>query len=497
MALTPTLMPHQVVMKQFIVTHPHCGIWLDVGGAKSLTTLMALAEIRPNGHILVIAPLSIAKDSWLAEIRKWGLTIRTKSLVLNERGKKLSMKARKAIYAEFDTAPPTMYFINQDLVDDLVSSMPTQTVERRRKPVWPFPTVIIDESQEFKNPQAVRFNALASVRDQIVRMIQLSGTPSPQSLLDIWSQVYLLDGGLALGESFTTFRATYFRPGKIVNGNPIDWQLIEGAEEMIHARIKHLVVSAENANLPIPELVGPHIVPVQLEESAAEAYKTFKRDQVIELATPDPKNPDTLVITADNAAILHGKLLQFASGSLYTGPDHDRDFQQVHEAKMDALGQIALEAASEGQNLMVAFRYRSDMHNIPVRLMEKFGVRAEVFDGSREMRERWNAREIPVMLLQPASHGRGLNLQEGGHELIFYTMPDSLEHWIQTIGRLRRIGQPNPFVRVRCLVTEGTIDTRQIQRLERKSNTQAALIAAVRAEVASDLRDAVAARSAA
>jgi SNF2 family DNA or RNA helicase len=488
MAFTmPTLMSHQVTMKNFIVGHPFCGVWLDIGGAKTLTTLAALAEVRPSGHILVIAPLSIARSSWLAEIKKWGFPLRTKSLIVDDNDKRLTTAQRHEIYDGFFTDMPTMYFINQDLIKNLVDSMPTKRYGGQSQIMWPFPTVIVDESQEFKNPTSVRFKALKKVRGAILRMIQLTGSPAPQSLMDVWSQMYLLDEGLALGVRFTAFREKYFQPKQYVNGRPVSWQILPGADETIHQRINHLVLSAENATIPMPTPLPPEVIPITMDDDTKAAYKDFKRDQVIELATPDPTDPNTLIITADNAAILRGKLLQFASGTLYTGDNHDTDFTQIHTQKLLKLESFAADAAAAGDTLLVPYRYRSDARIVPAHLNDR-GYPTEVFDGSRRMIERWNAQEIPVMLLQPASHGRGLNLQAGGHELVWYSLPDSLEQWLQTIGRLLRIGQPHD-VRVRSLVTLGTIDAFQPQLLQRKKITQDALLEAVREEVAALLDD--------
>lgn len=480
----PTLMSHQEPMKNFIVGHPFCGIWLDIGGAKTLTTLSALAEVRPAGHILVIAPKAIARSSWTAEIKKWGFPLRTKSLVVNDNDKPLTAVKRRELYTEFFTAMPTMYFIGQDLIDDLVNSMPVKSYGGIKSIMWPFPTVIIDESQVFKDPTSVRFKALKKVRPAILRMIELTGSPAPQSLLDIWSQMYLLDEGLALGDRFTTYRETYFLPDKFVDGRAVSWKPKPGADEAIHSRIQHLVVSADTSQLPIPKPTYEEIV-LDLPLDIWQGYRQFRKDKVIELATPDPKDPDTMIITADNAAILRGKLLQYASGSLYTGENHDTDFSQLHDVKLKALEILAAKAAAVGATLMVAYRYRSDRALIPAYLNAQ-GFHAEVFDGSRDMIDRWNARAIPVMLLQPASHGRGLNLQAGGGKLVWYTLPDSLEHWLQTIGRLARIGQTLD-VEITSLLVRGTIDERQPLMLGRKKMTQDALLEAVRAEVLDDL----------
>jgi len=471
------LLPHQRIAKDFIIEHPFCGIWLDIGGAKSLTTLAALAEIRPSGHILIIAPKTIARNSWIKEINKWGFSIRTTSLVVDDVDRPLSRAARHAIYREIPSAQPTMYFIGKDLVKDLATTM--QSVSGTRN-FWPFPTVVIDESQEFKNPTAVRFKALAKVRPSITRLIQLTGTPTPQSLLDVWSQIYLLDQGAALGEKYTQFRRSYFKEPYMVNGRPMGkWTIRPWAESVIHNQIKHLVLSTNNTTIPLPS-VSFDTVPVTLPEHVQHAYQAFKRTQVLELATPDPTQPHRLTITADNAAILRSKLLQFAQGTVYTGENHDKDFTQVHHAKLDALTTIA-QAQPPGQPLLVAYRYRADQHLIAAHL-NTHHIHTEVFDGSSAMEDRWNRREIPVMLLQPASFGRGLNLQHGANELIWYTLPDSLEQWLQTCGRLRRIGQQHR-VRIRSLVTTDTIDAGQPVLLSKKQITQDSLLEAVRADI--------------
>ncbi|MDU3750028.1 MAG: SNF2-related protein, partial [Cutibacterium avidum] len=234
------LQPHQRRAANFIISHPFAGIWLDIGGQKTASTLAALMEIRPAGHILVIAPVPIARSTWIDEIAKWGLPIRTRSLIVDERDRKLSKADRLARFAEtLDPAtPPTMWFINQELLtqsarsncpvcggaprkdrrpcpecrNGLVDQMPRQRVNGTDHIMWPFPTVIIDEAQGFKSHTSIRFKALAAVRPAISRLIELSGTPSPNGLHDLWSQIYLLDRGRALGRTITEFRNRWFTP---------------------------------------------------------------------------------------------------------------------------------------------------------------------------------------------------------------------------------------------------------------------------------------------
>ena len=201
----PSLMPHQEVVVDWIVNNPKCGIFLTMGGGKSLCTLSALARVRPNGHILVVAPINIARSTWVDEIEKWGFPLRAKSLIVKDNDKKYSREERLEQYQAIWSSSPTMYFINVDLVADLVKNMPRQTIDGVETILWPFQTVIVDESQTLKSPTGVRFEALSHVAPATIRFIELTGTPTPNGLIDLWSQMYLLDGGLALGGTITEY----------------------------------------------------------------------------------------------------------------------------------------------------------------------------------------------------------------------------------------------------------------------------------------------------
>ena len=491
----PTLYPHQEPVKDWIATRPKAGVFLDVGGGKSLSTLSALAQVRPSGHILVIAPINIARSTWINEIEKFGFPLRTRSLIVNENDKKLPRAKRLQRYADVFTDSPTMYFINTDLIHDLVDQMPVVTMpDGAREIQWPFPTVIIDESQAFKNPTSRRFKALAKVHAATTRLIELTGTPTPQSLQDIWSQMFLLDGGLALGDNFFEFRARYFVPDLVIDGQVRRWKPAPGAEDLIYERIGHKVMSAPPGDIPKPPVaVTP--VDVVLPKDVLEEYKRFAKELVVDLAVPpSPQDPHgTATIVADNAAILHGKLLQFASGTMYleTPPNPDgtpfkgeKPYAVVHDEKLRMVEHLITNG--DGSPTLIAYRFRSDKTQLEKHL-RKQGYHVETFDGSRDMVKRWNAGQIQVMLLQPASAGHGLNLQDGGHTLIWYTLPDSLEHWIQTNGRLARIGQQHP-VQIWCLVTKGTRDERLPVSLEQKKAVQDGLLDAVRVELY-DLED--------
>jgi SNF2 family DNA or RNA helicase len=229
----PPLLPHQEVVKDFIVQNPKCGIFLTMGGGKCLATLAALAAVRPTGHILVVAPVNIARSTWIDEIEKWGFPLRTRSFIVNDNDKKLTKIKRLQRYEDVFSDEPTMYFINVELIDDLVNQMPVQTINGQKTIMWPFQTVIVDESQTLKNPGGVRFKALRKVAPAIVRLIELTGTPTPNGLMDLWSQMFLLDGGLALGKTLTEYRERYFVAAMMIDNRPLKWELRPGAAEEI------------------------------------------------------------------------------------------------------------------------------------------------------------------------------------------------------------------------------------------------------------------------
>lgn len=464
----PDPMEHQKLIHDFAL-RPYSGIYLEAGGGKTLSVLATLNTVRPSGHILVIAPIAVARATWINEIARWGFPIRTKSLIVNDNDKKLTRAKRWERYAEVADDPPTMYFISVSLVQDLVREIGD----------WPFETVIIDESQEFKGHDTERFKAMRSVREAsgYSRMIQLSGTPTPQGLLDLWSQVYLLDGGEALGKNITTYRDTYFRATVHVDDKPVAWEPYDWAEEVIYDKISHLVISAKNADIPLPEVLTDEVF-IDLPEKLMKKYKEFTKEMVLDLAVKDP-DTEKVTISADNAGVLHAKQLQFASGTVYTGENHDTDFEVLHDIKLELTDYYLRNAG--GEPTIVAYRFRSDRTRL-LEHLKKQGYDPEVFDGSMDMQNRWNAGKIPVMLLQPASYRHGVNLQNGGRRLLWFTMPDSYEHFHQTNRRLERIGQKQT-VFITCLIVRNTKDAKMPGLLEKKHSTQRRLLDAVQHQI--------------
>jgi SNF2 family DNA or RNA helicase len=574
-----TLKPYQQQIHDFLVSRPFAGAWLGVGAGKTLSTLSVLQTVRPIGHILVIAPVAIARSTWLDEIEKWNFPIRTRSLIVDDNDRKLSKDQRLQRFAEVFTDQPSMYFINQELltmssqverlaekvaqgparspesarllelIDDhepmdraqlieayraaegpvskarintwlkelvdqglvtwqdhpcracegigcrecafgLIDQLPTRQINGQDTLLWPFQTVIIDESQGFKSHSSKRFKALQKVRPAIARLIELTGTPAPNGLHDLWSQIYLLDQGQALGENITTFRNRWFIPKMVPGTNtPASWVPTPVAEKEIHAAIGHLVMSAQNTNLSLPggkPLIND--VNVTLPPDLLAAYKEFRRELVLDIVQTYKDEDGNITqsveaIVAENQAVLTSKLMQFASGTLYTSdPDDPRTkgrYELIHDKKLEMAEYLVRN--NGGEPVLIAYHFKSDLEQLLLRF-KKAKIDAQAFDGSRDMVRRWNAKKIPVMLLHPAAAGHGLNLQHGGSTLIWYTLPFSLEHYIQTNGRLFRTGQTQP-VTIHRLMTKDTQDERMPGVLLLKQRVQDDLIDAVSAEV--------------
>lgn len=465
---------YQETAKDFLITHPKAGLFLDVGFGKTLTTLATLVELASkgmiSGHILIIAPKAIARSTWIDEMEKWNIKANVVSLIVNDKGKQLSKAKRIERYQEIDTHPAAFYFINRELICDLVNWL-----KDNKKP-WPFPTVIIDEFQSFKSYSSSRFKALKSVEPQITRFIGLTGTPVPNGLMDLWSEIYLIDGGQRLGKNITTYRNTFFDPGLMINNNVVSWTPKQGAEEYIYRAINDIVISIKNPNIQLPQVTYNN-VHCYMDDKEMALYKTLLKDNVLD--TVD-NNGNDISIEAANAAILTAKLSQMASGALYI--DGNTNYKVIHQRKLEQLQYIT---DNTNDNILVAYHFKSDKAMIYQYLTEK-GYNVAIFDGSPEMIHDWNNKKIPIMLLQPASGGPGINIQHGGHTLVWYTLPWSLEHYIQTCGRLNRQGQTHPVV-IHHLITHGTIDTRILRAIEKKDTSERALMDAVSAAINDDM----------
>jgi SNF2 family DNA or RNA helicase len=402
------------------------------------------------GRVLVIAPLRVADDTWAREIHKWDHLGHLRiSKVLGSANQR-----RQALKSDAD-----IWIINRENVEWLVGEYGS---------TWPFDTVVIDELSSFKNHQSKRFKALRRVRPFIKRLIGLTGTPAPNSLMDLWAPVYLLDQGERLGKTITGFRDRYFTPGSRSGHVVYDWKAKQESEERVYEAIGDIAVSMKAEDwLELPERIDRN-VPVQLTGKAAELYKKLEKELLIEYADAD--------VVAQTAAVLSNKLLQMASGAVY---DEERGVKEIHEAKLDALEDI-IEAA-QSRPVMVFYNFQHSLSRIQKRFPQARILRKGK-DGNEDIRA-WNNDEIPVLLLHPKSAGHGLNLQDSNcRTVVWYDQIWSLEEDQQANARVYRQGVRHNIVILR-LVAEGTMDEDAVEALERKATGQEALMQAVKARI--------------
>ena len=440
--------PYQQYAIDRIVKEARVGLFMDMGLGKTVVTLTAIDRLIYDymcvSRVLVIAPKKVAEATWQDEAGKWDHLGRLRfSTALGS-----AKERERAVNAKADIT-----VINRENVAWLVEYFGYR---------WPFDMVVVDESSSFKSPASKRFKALKRVLPRIRSVVLLTGTPSPNGLEDLWSQIYLLDQGERLGRYVTHFRARYF------DHNPWQHRYIPraGSFEAVQKKIADICVSMRAEDyLQLPELVV-HDVPVALDERAAKLYRQMEREMVMEVAGGE--------ISATSAAALTGKLLQLCGGCVY---DETGAFVHVHDAKLEALSEL-LESVHEPVLLFYGYR-----HELP-------GLRAVALKGGRRVRVLesaedaavWNRGEVDVLLAHPASCAYGLNLQQGGRHVVWYTLTWSLELYQQANARLHRQGQEKPVI-VHRLLVKGGVDEDVAKALEAKDETQAALIEALKARI--------------
>lgn len=440
---------------EYIKTHPVAAILLGCGLGKTSIALTAIDDMLHDSFevrkVLIVAPIRVAKVSWPDEIQKWDhLGELTYSVAVGTKEERLA-----ALQADAE-----IYIINRENLSWLIdeSGLP-----------FDFDMCVLDELSSFKNWQSKRFKAFMKVRPRLKRVIGLTGTPSSNGLMDLFAEFRCLDMGERLGRFIGQYRTTYFKPDRC-NGNIVySYKLLPGAEEEIYRRIQDITISMKSTELlQMPALVNSEYT-VQLDEQEQEKYDSMKKDLILPLA-------DGGEITAANAAALSGKLVQMANGAVYSD---DESVIHIHDKKLDALEDI-IESAN-GKSVLVAYWYKHDLERIRKRL-DKLKISYSQIS-SDESIHRWNAGKIAVGLIHPASAGHGLNLQQGGNILVWFSMTWSLELYIQTVDRLFRQGQNAETVSIIHIITRGTIDERIMKALNDKDNTQSALIEAVKAEL--------------
>ena len=437
-----------------ICRDPAIGLFLDMGLGKTAITLSAIKRLKYEmwcvKKVLVIAPKKVAESTWFKEAAKWeGLNCLRFSLVLGT-----AAQRRRALEATAD-----VYLINRENTQWLVNYYGRD---------WPFDMVVIDESSSFKNHQAKRFKALKLMRSRINRIVELTGTPNPRSLMDLWAQVFLLDGGARLGRTISAYRDAWFVPDKRSRTTIFSYAPRAGAADEIYNRVSDICISMKSEDyLELPPLVYNDI-PVVLDTAAQKAYNRLERDMLLQV-------DDETVITAGTAATLRGKLLQLCNGAVY---DEEGEVVTVHDCKIEALMETIEQL--NGQHAIVCYNFKHDRARL-VDALRATPLRVEVYEG-REQEEAWNAGQIDLLLIQPASCSYGLNLQDGGHHIIWFGLNDSLELYQQTNKRLHRQGQPYPVI-VHHLLVQGGTDEDVIKSLNGKADVQDSLLEALKVRI--------------
>lgn len=438
-----------------IISDPALGLFLDMGLGKTVITLTAVNDLRFNrwavSRCLVVAPKKVAEATWSREAEKWDHLKHLRIIpVLGSAKKRI-----EALHT-----PGDVWVINRENVPWLAEYY---------RNAWPFDMVVLDESSSFKNPQSKRFKALKMVRGCIRRLVELTGTPAPNGLEDLYAQIYLLDGGERLGKTMTSFRECfmvqdYSHPGQQYR----TYSLQDGADQQIRAAIADICVSMKAEDyLELPAFVED-VVPVALDAKARRAYTELEREMLLEV--------DEQTITAGSAAVLNGKLLQLCSGAVY---DTEGRVVPVHGCKVEAFLEVVEQL--HGEHALVFYWFQHERDRL-LAALEGSGLRVRVYQGPED-ETAWNAGQVDILLAHPASCGYGLNLQDGGHHAIWYGYPNwNLELYQQANKRLHRQGQPYPVISHLLVVQDG-MDEDVVAALGTKGDTQEALMQALKARI--------------
>lgn len=440
---------YQQTAIKWIINNPRCGLFLDMGLGKTVSTLTAIQQLMDDCEIsrtLVVAPKKVAETTWTTEAQKWDhlKSLKVAKVMGTEKQRKLAL-AEKA----------DVYVIGRDSFVWLVGIFGG---------MLPFDVLVIDELTSFKSSKSNRFKAMRMATPTAKRVIGLTGTPAPNGLIDLWAQMYCIDMGERLGRSVTKYRETYFETHKW-NNIIVRCNVKKGYDEVIRKKIADICLSMQAKDyLQLPDLIN-HTIKVQLSSTTMQAYTKFEREKVLQFQ--DEHQGETANVLAQSAAGLMNKLSQFANGAIY---DEDRNVHNVHDEKLDRLAEI-IEAAN-GSSVLVFYQYKHDA----ARIAEKFNkaYRVKVYTDEKQLIE-WNAGQVDILLAHPASTAFGLNMQDGGHYIVWFGTGWNLELYQQANARLHRQGQQYP-VQVYNLVCSGTVDERAVTALENKKGVQQGLL---------------------
>lgn len=448
---------YQKVCVEHIISHPFCGVFLDMGLGKTISTLTAIEELKYDycevNTVLVIAPKRVAETVWEEEAKKWDHTKHlTFSKIIGTERQRLAAIKKKA----------DVYIISRDNVAWLCSLYAAKL---------PYDMLVIDELSSFKAHQTQRFKSLRLARPWFKRVVGLTGTPAPNGLINLWSQMYLIDRGERLEKTITAYRSRYFRPGASNGYVVYSYNILPESEKLIQDRIKDICISMRAEDyLEMPERID-NFVRVVMPDNLYEIYKKFEEENVITLVNEIKEG--TTTVNAVNAAALSNKLLQFANGAMY---DENKNVVPVHDLKLEALKEIV--EAADGKPVLVAWTYQFDRD----RIINYFrSLKPRELKTAQDIND-WNAGKVQLMLAHPASAGHGINLQAGGNIIVWYGLTWSLELYQQFNARLYRQGQKQRTI-IHHIVASGTEDENVVKALKSKDKTQNNLMNSIKAKL--------------
>lgn len=451
------LYKHQIITYKHIIDNSHAGVMLEMGLGKTAATLTAINDLIFNEFeidtVLVVAPKRVVESVWVQETQKWEHLKHLKcSRIIGTPKQRIAAIKVKA----------NIYIISRDNLAWLCGLYGGRML--------PFDMLVVDESSSFKNPKSVRTKAI--MRVLFDRVVILTGTPISNGLLDLWSQVYLLDRGQRLGKFIGQYRAAYFKPKTMIGGVVRSYKLVSpDNEKLIHDKISDICISMKKEDwLNLPEKIYNNIY-IDFPTKLMTKYNNFEKDLVLDLL--DNANGDENQISVVNAAALTNKLLQFANGAVY---DEEREWHEIHDLKIKALEELI--EANEGKSILIAWTYRHDKERLE-KALAKYKPRS--FKTDKDVTE-WNMGKIHIMMSHPASIGHGLNLQHGGHICVWFGQTWSLELYQQFNDRLHRPGQKER-VFIHHLVSRGTMDADVLKAQDSKAKTQNNLMTAVKAKI--------------
>ena len=439
---------YQRTAMQWIMDKPHCGLFLDMGLGKTVSTLTAIQQLIDDcevSRVLVVAPKKVAETTWSTEAEKWEHLhdLKVVKVLGSEKQRCLALIEKADVYV-----------ISRDNFVWLVGKYGGQL---------PFDALVIDELTSFKSAKSERFKAMRVALPSVKRVIGLTGTPAPNGLIDLWAQMYCIDQGERLGKSVSRYREAYFETHKW-NNIIVRCEVKKGCDTIIRNKIADICLSMQAKDyLQLPDMIT-HTANVELSSKTMAAYFKFEKEKVLEFKAEHDGEPANVL--ANSAAGLMNKLSQFANGAIY---DEDRQVHAIHDEKLDRLAEIV--EAANGSSVLVFYQYKHDIPRITAKLK---GYKVRTYEGEKDLID-WNAGKIDVLLAHPASTAYGLNMQQGGHYIVWFGTGWNLEHYQQANARLHRQGQQHP-VQVYKLICAGTVDEKASAALEGKKGVQQSLL---------------------